>query len=132
MPHIVVQHSGAPDARLTHETVDRVVRLTEEILGKRRDVIAVAVDYVAADRWFVGGAALDALGRSAFHLDITITDETNTKAEKGRYVRAVFAAMAALRPDLHPVSYVHLIDARAAAYGYGGETQEYRFQHPAA
>jgi 4-oxalocrotonate tautomerase len=27
------------------------------------------------------------------------------------------------------VSYVHVIDARAAAYGYGGKTQEYRYHH---
>ena len=30
---------------------------------------------------------------------------------------------------LHECSYVHVIDARAAAYGYGGRTQEYRHQH---
>ena len=67
-------------------------------------------------------------GASAFHLDISITDETNTKAEKARYLAAVHDAMARLRPDLHEVSYVHLIDARAAAYGYGGRTQEFRHQ----
>ena len=33
-----------------------------------------------------------------------------------------------LRPDLHEVSYIHVIDARGAAYGYGGRTQEYRHQ----
>jgi 4-oxalocrotonate tautomerase len=27
------------------------------------------------------------------------------------------------------VSYIHVIDARAAAYGYGGLSQEYRHQH---
>ena len=36
--------------------------------------------------------------------------------------------MAKIRPDLHEVSYIHVIDARAAAYGYGGQTQEYRHQ----
>ncbi|MEZ4179863.1 4-oxalocrotonate tautomerase, partial [Salmonella enterica] len=77
---------------------------------------------------FVGGASLAELDQSAFHLDISITDETNTKAEKALYLREVHAAFAALRPRLHPVSYVHLIDARAAAYGYGGRTQEWRHQ----
>ena len=72
--------------------------------------------------------SLAELGKSAFHLDISITDETNTKAEKARYLRAIFDAMAALRGNLHEVSYVHLIDARAAAYGYGGKTQEFRHQ----
>lgn len=128
MPHIVVQLSGEPDAHRTQRTLDAVMSTTREILGKDEAVMAVAVQYIAADRWFIGGDSLATLGRSAFHLDISITDETNTKAEKARYIRAVYAAMADLHADLHPVSYVHLIDARAAAYGYGGLTQEYRHQ----
>ena len=34
--------------------------------------------------------------------------------------------------DLHEESYIHVQDVRAAAYGYGGKTQEYRYQHPAS
>ncbi len=128
MPHIVVQHSGQPDAQLTRHTVEAIARLTQDVLGKKLPVIAIAVQYTAADQWFVGGNSLAELGKSAFNLDIRITDETNTKAEKARYLREVHAAMAALRRNLHEVSYVHLIDARAAAYGYGGLTQEYRHQ----
>ena len=27
-------------------------------------------------------------------------------------------------------SYTHVIDARTAAYGFGGRTQEWRYRHP--
>jgi 4-oxalocrotonate tautomerase len=128
MPHIVLQLSGEPDAQLTRRAADAVGRLTQEVLGKKPPVIAVTVQYLPARDWFIGGVSLEELGRSAFHLDISITDETNTKAEKARYLREVHGAMAALRADLHEVSYVHVIDARAAAYGYGGLTQERRHQ----
>ena len=128
MPHIVVHLSGQPEAQLTRKTVDTVAELTQSVLGKQLPVIAITVQYIPADTWFIGGQSLAELGRSAFHLDISITDETNTKAEKARYLREIFQAMSRLRPDLHEVSYVHLIDARAAAYGYGGKTQEYRHQ----
>ncbi len=128
MPHIAIILSGEPDAQLTRRTVEVASELTQAVLGKKLPVIAIAVQYVAADAWFIGGRSLAELGRSAFHLDISITDETNTKAEKARYLREIHAAMAALRKNLHEVSYVHLIDARAAAYGYGGQTQEYRHQ----
>ncbi|MET0184281.1 MAG: 4-oxalocrotonate tautomerase [Achromobacter sp.] len=128
MPHIVIHLSGTPDPQLTRNVVDRVMALTQSVLGKQPPVMAIAVQYIAADTWFIGGDTLADLNRTAFHLDISITDETNTKAEKARYLREIHAAMAALRPDLHEVSYVHLIDARAAAYGYGGLTQEYRHQ----
>ncbi|GKS99446.1 hypothetical protein AVKW3434_08680 [Acidovorax sp. SUPP3434] len=77
---------------------------------------------------FIGGVSLAELGQTAFHLDISITDETNTKAEKARYLREIHAAFAGLLPRLHEVSYIHLIDARGAAYGYGGRSQEWRHQ----
>lgn len=128
MPHVAIQLSGEPDSALTRRVVDTVAELTQRVLDKKLPVISVAVQYVPAEAWFVGGQTLAELGRSAFHLDITITDETNTKAEKARYLRELHAAIQGRRPDLHEVSYVHLIDARAAAYGYGGLTQEYRHQ----
>ena len=128
MPHIVIHLSGQPDAATHPPAVDTVAELTQTVLDKKLPVIAITVQYIAADAWFIGGQSLAELGKSAFHLDISITDETNTKAEKARYLREVYAAMAALRSNLHEVSYVHLIDARAAAYGYGGKTQEYRHQ----
>ncbi|AVS71468.1 4-oxalocrotonate tautomerase [Paracidovorax avenae] len=128
MPHTVIHLSGEPDARLARNAADAVARITQRVLGKQLPVIATTVQFIPADQWFVGGASLAELGQGAFHLDISITDETNTKAEKALYLREVHAAFEALVPNLHPVSYVHLIDARAAAYGYGGRTQEWRHQ----
>ena len=128
MPHIVIHLSGQPDADLTRQVVDQVDALTQQVLGKQLPVIAITVQYIPAEAWFIGGRSLAELGQTAFHLDISITDETNTKTEKARYLREVYQAMARLRPKLHEVSYVYLIDARAAAYGYGGKTQEFRHQ----
>jgi len=128
MPHIVVRVSGQPDADIARQTVDTVNKLTQEVLGKKLEVIAIELTFVPASHWFIGGKSLAELKKSAFNLDISITDETNTKAEKARYLRELHAAMGRILPDLHEVSYVYLIDARAAAYGYGGLTQEYRHQ----
>ncbi|KTT28744.1 4-oxalocrotonate tautomerase [Pseudomonas oryzihabitans] len=128
MPHIVLQLSGERDEALGQQAVEVINRLVEEHLGKRPELMATTVQYIPVADWFLGGQSLATLGRSAFHLDISITDETNTKGEKARFLREVQAAMATLRPDLHDLCYVHLIDARAAAYGYGGRTQEWRHQ----
>lgn len=128
MPHIAIQLSGPQDRELGRKAVAAVNQLTAEILGKQREVMATTVQYIDDENWYIGGQPLAAIGGSAFHLDISITDETNTKAEKARFLREVHAALAALRPALHEISYVHLIDARAAAYGYGGRTQEWRHQ----
>ena len=128
MPHIAIHLSGKPDPALTRKTVQSVARLTQDVLGKEEAVIAITVPYVPHDLWFIGGRSLAELGRNAFHLDISVTDETNTKAEKARFIGAVYGAFEEMLGELHECSYVHVIDARAAAYGYGGATQEYRHQ----
>jgi 4-oxalocrotonate tautomerase len=70
-------------------------------------------------------------GKSSFYFDIKITDETNSKAEKAQYIREVYDAFDKLLGNLHEKSYIYVQDVRAAAYGFGGNTQEYRFQHEA-
>lgn len=129
MPHIAIQLSGPRNTERQQQISQAIAQLTQDILGKRPEVIAIAFTQVAAQDWWIAGQTLEELGQSAFQLDISITDETNTKAEKARYLQAVYDTMAALLPQLHPVSYVHVIDARAAAYGYGSKTQEYRYHH---
>ncbi|WP_223621336.1 4-oxalocrotonate tautomerase family protein [Lysobacter sp. ESA13C] len=128
MPHINLQLSGTPDAELSRRAAAVVADLTVEILGKPRELVAVAIHYVDHPHWFIDGRSLAQWGRNAFHLDISITDETNTKAEKARYLQRMHAELSALIGEVHETSYIHVIDARAAAYGYGGLTQEQRYQ----
>lgn len=129
MPHIVVHLSGQSDDAINRRVVQAVAGLTQSVLGKQLPVIAITLQHIPHDRWFIGGRLLSELGQNAFHLDISVTDETNTKAEKARYIKEIYAAFQEILGELHDCSYVHVIDARAAAYGYGGRTQEYRHQH---
>ena len=81
-------------------------------------------------RWSTGTSAATSLasqGKSSFFLDVRVSDGTNTKDEKARYVAAVFARMRELLGELHEESYIHVHDARADGYGYGGLTQEQRY-----
>lgn len=55
-----------------------------------------------------------------------MTDETNTAAQKSDYIAAVLEAMQELLGDLYGVSYIHIHEARAGAWGYGGRTQQHR------
>ena len=128
MPHTVIELSGPRNAAVARQVVVAVETLTRTVLGKAPALMATTVRHIPAEDWFIGGTPLSEVGGSAFHLDISITDETNTKAEKARYLREVFEALSALLPNLHETSYIHLVDARATAYGYGGLTQEKRHQ----
>lgn len=127
MPILTVKTSAPRSPELTRRIAALLLELTSRVLHKQPEVTSIAVDYVHPDDWVVGGRTLSEQGKSSVFVDIRITDETNTKAEKAQYIREVFAAFGALLGNLHEESYIHVHDVRAAAYGYGGETQERRF-----
>jgi 4-oxalocrotonate tautomerase len=127
MPMITVQLAGEPDARLANEVQQTIVRLTAELLGKDPAVTAVAVDFVPRRFWFIAGRSVEERGTSAFFVDVRVSDGTNTKDEKARYVARTFEALSRALGGVHPESYVHVDDVRADAYGFGGLTQERRY-----
>jgi 4-oxalocrotonate tautomerase len=131
MPYLHIQLSGARDDALARRTAEAAAELTAGILHKDRALTAVVVEFIEPAHWFVAGEPLQTGGPRSYHWYVSITDETNTKAEKARYIAAVHAAMAELfGGTLAEHSYVHVADLRASAYGYGGRTQEARYQLP--
>ncbi len=128
MPILNVKVSAKKSPEMTRAIADRLLDLTARILHKKREVTSIAIDYVDPADWIVGGRSLAEQGRSSIYFDIKITDETNTKEEKAEYIRQAFDAFSRLLGDLHEESYVYVQDVRATAYGYGGKTQEFRYQ----
>ena len=104
-----------------------LIELTHSVLGKKRDVTAIAIDYVDHDCWLFGGHLLSEQCKNSFYFDIKITDETNTKDEKARYIKEAFEGFERILGNLHEESYIYIQDVRAASYGYGGRTQEYSY-----
>jgi 4-oxalocrotonate tautomerase len=111
MPFIHVQVSGAADDALAARVASTASELTAKLLGKDPKLTAVVVEFVAPRQWFVAGRALSDGKARSYHWRVSITDETNTKREKADH------------------SYTEIADVRAAAYGYGGRSQEHRYQH---
>jgi 4-oxalocrotonate tautomerase len=129
MPFLNVKVSAPRSREMTRKISNVLSDLTKKILGKDPNVTSIAIEYVDPEDWIVGGKSLSEQGKSGVYFDIKITDETNTKAEKAKYIREAFAAFSELLGDLHNESYIYVQDVRATAYGYGGKTQEYRYQH---
>jgi 4-oxalocrotonate tautomerase len=129
MPILNVKVSAKRSPEMTQAISELLLDLTTRVLGKKREVTSIAIDYVDPADWIVGGRSLAEQGKTSVYFDIKITDETNTKDEKARYIREAFAGFAALLGNLHEESYIYVQDVRAAAYGYGGKTQEQRYQH---
>ncbi|MFH1804146.1 MAG: 4-oxalocrotonate tautomerase [Pseudomonadota bacterium] len=127
MPILKIKVSGRKSVRQSEEIVALLMDITGRILGKKAEDTAITIDYIDPDSWFVGGETLADSGQNSFYFDVKITDETNTKAEKARYIREAFAGFNRILGNLHAKSYVHVEDVRATSYGYGGETQEFRY-----
>jgi 4-oxalocrotonate tautomerase len=129
MPIIQIKVS-APKSRVTTRRIaDHLLEVTSKVLNKKPEVTAIAIEYVDPEDWIIAGKPLSESGLASFYFDIRITDETNTKAEKAQYIREAFHGLERILGPLHPESYIHVHDVRAAAYGFGGKTQEHRFQH---
>ncbi|HPE78853.1 MAG TPA: 4-oxalocrotonate tautomerase [Gammaproteobacteria bacterium] len=128
MPILDVKIAARESTDLTQAVASSLIELTSRILKKKPEVTSIAITYVDPARWIVGGRPLSEQGKNSFYFDIKITDETNTKAEKAQYIRETYAMFRRLLGELHEVSYVYVEDVRATAYGYGGLTQEYRYQ----
>lgn len=129
MPGIILTVSGQPNAALTSRLAADIADLTCRVLKKELARTSVLIRYQPAEHWFIAGRALADDGRNAFKLEVTITDETNTRDEKAAFHKEAFGLLSQIIGNLHPHSNIHVIDCRSSAYGYGGVTQdEYRFR----
>jgi 4-oxalocrotonate tautomerase len=127
MPIISISVTGQPDAALSAQIAAEITELTRVHLKKDPKLTAVAITYVEPQHWFAGGRSLADQGQNTFWLDIKVVDGTNTKAELSDYVGQVFVVMTRLVGRVHHESYVLVHEVPAAAYGFGGRTQEYRY-----
>lgn len=129
MPILNVKVSAEKSPELVRQISDLLLDLTSRILKKKPEVTAIAIDFVGRDSWVVGGHLLSEQNKNSFYFDVKITDETNTKDEKALYIKEAFAGFEHILGNLHEESYIYVQDVRAASYGYGGYTQEYRYHH---
>ena len=127
MPILNVKVSARPSAELVDTISRTLLELTARILRKKADLTAITIDFVDPEHWIVGGRSLVEHGKKSFYFDIKVVDGTNTKDEKAQYIAEAFAAFAGILGDLHPESYIYVQDVRGEAYGFGGQTQEYRY-----
>src|SRR3979411_1022189 len=128
MPLITVTYSSSRTApALKADIAAAVSELTASILRKDPKVTAIIVKSVDAADWFAGGQSLAEQNLASLWVDIHVPEGTNTKDEKAAYIAAVFKRMGELLGPLHNESYLHVDEVRGDAYGFGGLTQERRF-----
>ena len=118
MPIINLQVSGKEDPSSAKELVKTISRLNKDILNKRLEIRVVTVSFIPDYLWFVNSESLAELKKKNFHLTIKISDCTNLKDEKSKYIETIHSSIAAILGELHPVSYIAIDKMKADAYEY--------------
>jgi len=126
MPAIHLKISGEENPALAKELVQIISSLTKDILNKKAEVTVVTVSFIPHYLWFVNSQSLAELGKNSFSFTIKISDSTNLKEDKARFIQALHAALSGKLDNLHPVSYTAIEEMKADAYGYDGLTIEYK------
>ena len=132
MPGLKLTVSGAPDEALSRRLAAELTALTCTTLRKKPERTMVQVRYLPHEHWFIAARSLADHGKNSFRLELTITEGTNTRDEKSAYQKKAFALLSELIGNLHPHANIHVIDCDAVSYGYGGLSQEYRYNHEGA
>ena len=129
MPILNAKVSAQRSQEMTSRISELLLDITSRILHKDPELTSIAIEYVNPQDWIVAGKSLAEHGKNSVYFDIKITDETNSKAEKAQYIQEAFQAFDKLLGNLHHESYIYVQDVRATSYGFGGKTQEHRYQH---
>jgi len=126
MPYLNLRLGNELPVEALDRAIGLLTDLTVDVLGKKRELVSVAIDSPPRGRWAIGGRLIDAVASRTFYLDIKVTEGTNTKREKAEYLAQVWSGLEEILGAVDPASYIVIHEVRADAWGYQGRTQEYR------
>lgn len=126
MPYITVKLALAQplSSMQTQELIKGVTDVMEHTLRKKRHLVAVSVEYLPLDQWFIADQAIAT--QTAF-MQAYITDGTNTEAEKEQAILELHSLLATVLGGIEEASYIVLSDTPATDWGYAGKTQARRY-----
>ncbi len=126
MPFVNIKVAGPTLApKQVQHLQQGATKLMAEVLSKKAELTAVLVEQASATSWTVGGAPVQV----AAHLDVKVTEGTNTAEEKTLFVtEAMKLLRSVLGPDLNAVAYVVIDEVPGGSWGWDGLTQANRAQ----
>jgi 4-oxalocrotonate tautomerase len=124
MPYLNLRLSDSPPPEVLDRAIGLLTDLTVDVLGKKRELVSLAIDAAPQHTWAIGGRRLSTA--RTFYLEIKVTEGTNTKREKAEYLARVWSGLGEILGEIDSASYIVIHEVRADAWGYEGRTQEYR------
>ncbi|MGV0168784.1 tautomerase family protein [Furfurilactobacillus sp. WILCCON 0119] len=127
MPYLRVRVVGEQHQGQADEIAKMLTNLTVTVLKKARPVVAIDLAFVPAAHWYIGGQAVADTDKPTFFLEIKLTEGTNTREQKAQFLTEVYSRMTTILGDLNEASYVVIQDVNGNSWGFGGQTQEFRY-----
>ena len=127
MPYLNVKVSAKESEELEQTIISILMNNTSEILGKKKDLTSISIEYIKTNEWFIAGKKVAEHQKNTFYLNVKVTKGTNTKKQKALYIKETFSQMQQLLGDLLPASYIVIDEVEADSWGFEGKTQENRF-----
>ncbi|MFI5339784.1 MAG: 4-oxalocrotonate tautomerase family protein [Candidatus Methylomirabilales bacterium] len=90
VPYLNIKLTGPASVEKSKQVAEVLTNLTAGILKKKRELTAVAVEFVAHDYWYIGGSSLAARSEQSFYLDIKVTGGDKHEGRKGPICRTGF------------------------------------------
>lgn len=126
MPILTLKLSANAHLKNRNALAQALTALSTQVLHKREEVTSVVFQKVEAGDWWVGGTTTEQV---LVQLDIRVTQDTNSEAEKAMFISQAFALLSeqlAHGQHMHPTSYISVQALPATDWGYGGLTQQQR------
>ena len=127
MPYIEITTSGRAlgtdeKSRLIAETT----RLMHDVMRKKRELVSVRIEDGDTAAWGIGGLPLTE-GQVAAHMEIKVSQGTNTPGEKAAMIEAGHALMREVIGAIPEASYVIVNEIPLENWGYGGVVMAERY-----
>lgn len=103
-----------------------------EVMKKNPDLTSVRIDEFAPGNWAVGQKSIAVRGEIGVHMDIKVTDGTNTDEEKAAMIKQGMSMLQDIVGNTPEASYIIIHELNASTWGYDGQTQYARAQQKKA
>ena len=122
MPYLKLQFKQKVTEEKQEKLAKELAIMMDSIMGKKQEVTAVDINDNISGNWYINGQKQSI----AVHLDIYITNGTNTEKEKSEMITKANQLIKNVVGVIPEASYIIIKDIEADSWGFDGLTQKER------
>jgi phenylpyruvate tautomerase PptA (4-oxalocrotonate tautomerase family) len=129
MPLITLKSSHLSSDAVKNRLAESLTELTEQILRKNKALTVLRLDEIGSSSQYYIGGRIQNPNQPIFDLTITITQGTNTAAEKAQWIAGAWQLMGTVLGESAYPNYITVQEIDGHSWGYNGLTQASAQRH---